>query len=162
MGEQQYVHRCIYLINNTSRPERTDVYLSMNHSSISAREDSPGRGENLRQRRERTLGRRSRVSDGGKSERRHILQQYRKYLAEITPRTEDYLVRRERRAAVCLFRHHNLVNNPSRPQHAAVYVSMNHSSILAIADSSGGGEAKRLRSISTAGPSRTLHNIVPN
>ena len=61
MGEQTYVDRCIDLRNNnTSRPERAAVYLFMNHSSVSAREDSPGRGENLGLRTERTLERRER------------------------------------------------------------------------------------------------------
>ena len=45
-------------MNNTSPPERADAYLSMNHSSISVREESPGEGEDLGQRTDRTFGRR--------------------------------------------------------------------------------------------------------
>ena len=60
MGGQPYVDRYIDFMNNTSRPERAAVYLFMNHSSVSAREDSPGRGENLGLRTERTLERRER------------------------------------------------------------------------------------------------------
>ena len=57
MAEQPYVDRYLDLVNNISRPERAAVYLSMNHSSLSAREDFPGGGQNLGQSRERTLGR---------------------------------------------------------------------------------------------------------
>ena len=56
-GEQPYVDRyTINLINNPSRPERAVVYLSMNHSSHSEREDSSCGGEHLGQRKKRALG----------------------------------------------------------------------------------------------------------
>ena len=106
MHEQPYVDRYIHLINNTNRPEHAAVYLSINHSPISAREDSPGGVENLGQRTERTLGMRGRGSGGGQNEPPEIHQPYREYRAEIAPRAEDYLVHIARRAAVCRLKHH--------------------------------------------------------
>ena len=96
-GEQPYADRnIINLVNNLSRLEEAAVCLSMNHSSLSAREDSPGGEHNLGQRRERTLGRRGRVSGGGKSEPRNIHQLYRKSRAEITSLAKGYLVQKEK------------------------------------------------------------------
>ena len=64
MGEQPCVDRYINLMKNTYRSGRTAASLSMTHSSLSTREDSPGGRKHLGQRRERTLGRRGRVSGG--------------------------------------------------------------------------------------------------
>ena len=59
-------------------------------------------------------------------------------------------------------RHIDLMNNTSRPERVAVYLSINHSSISAREVSPGGGDAQRLRPILTAGPGHTLHNTVHN
>ena len=96
MGEQPCVDRYINLMKNTYRSGRTAASLSMTHSSLSTREDSPGGRKHLGQRRERTLGRRGRVSGGGKSEPRNIHQLYRKSRAEITSLAKGYLVQKEK------------------------------------------------------------------
>ena len=60
-SEQPYVvGDLIKIINNVCRPEHAATFLPVHRWSFSAREDLPGRGENLGQKTERTLGRRKR------------------------------------------------------------------------------------------------------
>ena len=100
-------------MNNASRPERAAVHLSSNHLSFPAREDFLFPLETIPRAADR-------ISGLGK---------------------ERTLGRRERRAAVCRLIHlRSLVINPSRPEHAAVYLSLNHKSTSARGDSSGGGK----------------------
>ena len=88
----------------------------------------PSRPERVPRSEERASGRGTnepsgrRVSGGGKNQPRYIHQMNRHYRAEIKPRVEYYLVQRKMRAVM-------LSNNPSRPERAAVHLSMNHSSI---------------------------------
>ena len=99
----------------------------------------PSRPERVPRSEERASGRGTnepsgrRVSGGGKNQPRYIHQMNRHYRAEIKPRVEYYLVQRKMRAVM-------LSNNPSRPERAAVHLSMNHSSISEGRDSSGGGD----------------------
>ena len=127
-------HEKYISVRSHSRISINDSFIPLDQRGFSWRKKA-SRAE------ERANPRAEGASLGRKSEQRYIHQRYRKSRAETTPRAEDYLVQREKASRPHIDSNLiNLVNNPSRHEHTAVYLSINHSSISAREESSGRGE----------------------